>query len=303
MLPKTIGGKIPPKEHKKLITEDTVSDVIDRALLAKRTSLKGVRKDCMFGVEKFGPMWVAPLLTGDSMFFHPDDVNDPSICWPMSVGFLGYNYEDGERLINFSYWRSVEPQQLRGQYKFVSRKNVGLYTGALSPDGSFIAAVDYGGWDGSRWRSCRRIYFDAAFLNNVPDAGTAPIKLWNDLGENDVGTRVALGQSIALTMRYEWGAQFSRPGSPKVIVPTTPRGVLELFNDREKPEDRDRRAALRHWVTQHIRRSDIEDFVPVREHLRGELSFSWRGFDVTIKPSSFDLERAEQRKKAVMRNA
>jgi hypothetical protein len=301
MLPKTVGGKIPAKEHKKLITEDTVSEIIDRAMRARRTIRKGLRTDCLFGLEKFGPMWVSPLMEDGSVFFHPDDVNDPDICWPMSVGYLAPAYDEGERQISFSYWRSADPKLLRGRYKFIGRKNIAFYTGNLAPDGEFVGVVDYAGWDGTRWRSCRRIQYDQAFLAKIPDAGSAPVRLDKDAGEDNFGFRAALGQSIALTMRYEWGAQFSVNGSPKVVVPTTPKGVLELFNDREKPEDRDRRAALRHWVSAHIRRSAREDFAPVAAHLRGELSFTWRGFDVTIKPSTFDLDLAN--KKIVMRNA
>ena len=134
-------------------------------------------------------------------------------------------------------------------------------------------------------------------MDGVKDAGMAPIQRYVDTGENDVGIRVAMGQSIALTHRYEWGAQFSFPGSPKVIVPTTPRGILELFNDRDKPESLDPRKALKHWVSEHIRRAKCGSFQHVISHLRGELKFSWRGFDVEIKPAQFDLEKIEANKK------
>ena len=110
-------------------------------------------------------------------------------------------------------------------------------------------------------------------------------------GELTVGERAALMQSMALTYRYEWGAQFSIGKSARIIVPTTPQGALELFNDRDKPQDNDRRAALRHWVRQHLRKKPGGDFSKVREHLRGHTVFSWRGFDVVLRPSQFDLEQ------------
>lgn len=290
-LHKVVGGKIPPKEHKKLMTEDVVADMIDRTMNAKSENRKGLRRDCLFTPKDFGPMWVSPLIDDDMLFHHPAEINHPDICWPMSIGKLGYEYtrEYGES-ITFNYWQTVRPEVLRGQYKFVGRKNMGFFTGFVERNGDFVAAVDYAGWDGKRWRSCRRIRYDESFMDNVKDAGMAPIRLALDAGDDDVGIRAAIGQSVALTMRYEWGAQFSVKGSPKVIVPTTPDGIFELFDDRDKPEDRDRRAALRHWVRQHIRRSKPESFSKVSAHLRGALSFTWRGYDVTVRPSQFDLE-------------
>jgi hypothetical protein len=296
-LHKIVGGKIPPKEHRKLVTEDAVSDMIDRTMRARSISVKGSRSDCLFLPKDFGPMWVSPLLDNDTLFSAPEDVNSPDICWPMRIGKLSYSTsKEFGREIRFNYWQTVDGANLRGKYKFVGRKNIGFYTGILAPDGEFLSAVEYAGWDGAKWRSCRRLRYNEAFIRNVRGAGMAPVQMFSDTGEDDVGIQAALGQSIALTMRYEWGAQFSIPNSPKVIVPTTPRGILELFNDRDKPEDRDRRAALRHWVSQHIRRAKTGSFKHVPAHLRGEMSFQWRGYDVTIKPSAFDVEQNEKHK-------
>lgn len=294
---KIVGGNIPQKEHKKLVTEDMVSDMITRTMSARVITGKNLRQECLFTPSQFGPMWVSPLISDDTLFAPPEDINHPDICWPMSIGNLNYDFsKEHGRSIQFTYWQSVDPKKLRGRFKFVGRKNIGFYVGYLERNGDFVSAVQYAGWDGTRWRTCRRLGYEDSFLDAVRNSGGAPIKEALDIGEDNIGIRAAMGQSVALTMRYEWGAQFSLKGSPKVIVPTTPRGILELFNDRDKPEDKDRRAALKHWVNQHIRRSQAGSFRHVRSHLRGELSFSWRGYDVTIKPSQFDVEKNEAAK-------
>ena len=294
---KVIGGKIPLKEHKKLVTEDAVSEMIERTMAARPESVgKKVRGDSMFAPGQFGPMWVSPLINDQLLFAPPEDVNHPDICWPMSIGKLSAtNSVEYGREIHFTYWRSVDPKKLRGKYRFIGRKNIGFFAGVLGANGEFASAVEYAGWDGKRWRTCNRIRYDETFMDAVSNAGTAPIKAFLDKGDDEIGIRAACGQTIALTLRYEWGAQFSIAGSPKVIVPTTPRGILELFNDRDKPEENGRRTALRHWVNQHIRRANTGSFRHVRSHLRGEMSFKWRGYDVTVKPSQFDTEQNEAR--------
>lgn len=289
------------RELEKIRTEEGVSRLILRMMYARQemNGAKGVRRDCLFLPNEFGPMWVSPL-TGEpneSLFASPEDINSPEIVWPMSVGYAYENVTSDGQDIVFNYWETVPASILRGKYSFSGRYNVGWYHGRLGIDGNFLSAVMFAAWTGAKWKTAMPIKHDAAFMDGVKDAGMAPIQRYVDTGENDVGIRVAMGQSIALTHRYEWGAQFSFPGSPKVIVPTTPRGILELFNDRDKPESLDRRKALKHWVSEHIRRAKCGSFQHVISHLRGELKFSWRGFDVEIKPAQFDLEKIEANKK------
>ena len=286
------GGNIPPKEHAKLQVEDTVERILDRLIFAQPIRAKDVRSDCLFMPKEMGPMWILGFSEIDRLLFAPaEDVNHPELVWPVGIGFATpWTDETGFRTIQCNYWQSTPAKVLRGNYRNAGRYNMAWFHGQFIENNQFLSTVEYGTWSSGRWRSSGRIRADQSFLN-IHDATSAPVARFVDRGEEDIGIRCALGQSVALTCRYEWGAQFSIPGSPRIIIPTTPAGVLSLFNDRDKPHDRDRRAALRHWVSQHRRQAKRGDFSNVRRYLRGETAFQWRGFDVVIKPSAFDMEQ------------
>jgi hypothetical protein len=67
-------------------------------------------------------------------------------------------------------------------------------------------------------------------------------------------------------------------------LPATLGTVRYLLRDRELGNQK-RRSALLHFVRAHLR-----DTRPIREHLRGEFSCRWRGIDVRVLPSPYDLE-------------
>lgn len=297
MTVKIVGGKIPPKEHAKLKIEDEMDYMFERLMFARiNFPLKDIRRDCLFLPEDMGPMWAhIPHQDTGISYFPPDAIDDVGVVWPVEVGTIFHSRDNPEwgNSLQCNYFQTVPAAKLRGRYRFVSKYNIGWGGGVLTADGGWHPLLEYGAWHFNRWRRAQRVRYDDAFLKNVPNTGGAPISQYRAFGDDDIGKRCAIGQSMALTYRYEWGAQFSIGPSVRIIVPTTPKGVLELFNDRNKPADRDRRAALRHWVSQHRRRKVSRDgFVGVRKHLRGETSFSWRGFDVVIRPSQFDLDQS-----------
>lgn len=287
---KVVGGKIPPKEHAKLKVEDKVDYLLERLIFSKPDSIKGTRKDCLFMPHQMGPMWADTGIHND-LFFDPEALN-PKVLWPVSVGMVnhGRNDEWGDH-VHCNYWESVPAAKLRGTWRGQGKYNIGWFTGYLHSGGKFTSSVMYAAWHFNKWRNVDYVRYNSAFMDGVKNAGMAPIERVVQKGEDDIGRIAAAGHTAALTYRYEWGAQFSIGGSARVILPTTPRGILELFNDRDKPEDRDRRAALRHWVSQHLRKKAGGDFSKVRSHLRGEMRFTWRGFDVEIRPSEYDAER------------
>lgn len=288
------------KELTKLRTSEEISRMAVRMTHCKNEAdgMKGVRSDCLFKPNQFGPLWLPSAAHDvDVLFAPPEDVNNPEICWPMSIGYAHKELSREHDDIKFNYWHSIPAKNLRGVTRFTGRKNIAWYHGRLDKNGKFLSTVMYAAWDGRKWRTAPLMRYDTAFFNAVKDTNIGIMKRHIDKGEEDIGIQAALGQSIALTFRYEWGAQFSFPGSPKIIVPTTPRGILELFNDREKTEGRDRRSALKHWVGEHVRQSSAGRFHHVIDHLRGQLKFSWRGWDVEIKPAKFDLEKIETSRK------
>lgn len=108
------------------------------------------------------------------------------------------------------------------------------------------------------------------------------------------GHALLLGAELGLQFnrRYEWTASFSL-GGPSVCLVTDPLGAREVFKLRDVPPGKQRRAAIKHWVAQHWRKSrvDASEEIRVRQHLRGATSFNWNGLRVDIKPSQIDLEK------------
>jgi hypothetical protein len=292
------GGYIPPKEHAKLIVEDTVEYILERMIFHKEDDAPVTpRKDCLFKPEDMRPMWacVPSTFSDDRFFWHPKEVNNPQIVWPMNFGIVFHkrNEEWGNHLWCQNFI-SIEPKKMRGKVMRTSKYMLAALTGILHRENKWTSVKMYGSWHFGKWVDAGLPnYQDHLFAASDDIRGAAPVEKFSrrEKGEISVGDECAMGQSMALTYRYEWGAQFSIDGSPRVIVPATPQGVLELFNDRDKPADRDRRSALRHWVRQHTRKKQRGDFAGVRAHLRGETAFRWRGFDVVIRPSQFDAEQ------------
>lgn len=119
-------------------------------------------------------------------------------------------------------------------------------------------------------------------------------------GFNNAEVHINFAHGFAFTARYQWQVYLGTPRFPGITIPTTPSAALEVFRLREAPEE-GRRAALRHWVRQHVRsgpsdQSDAEE-VLVREHLRGSTEFRWNGLTCKITPSAFDLDRNERLKR------
>lgn len=89
--------------------------------------------------------------------------------------------------------------------------------------------------------------------------------------------------------RSSWVATFRTNADRSVSVPTDPTGIKGMFQMRELPEGRDRRAALLHWVSAHMRRNrkDPETEHAVRQYLRGSREFEWFGMSCKITPTEF----------------
>jgi hypothetical protein len=109
--------------------------------------------------------------------------------------------------------------------------------------------------------------------------------------------------SIALSMSYEWAVYFKESGSKVGIkMPILPENTKEVFSLRDIPEGEMQRKALCNFVKQHVRTTKAkEDTVLrqtlVKQHLRGETKFRWRGLDVHIIPSAYDLSKVKTTKK------
>lgn len=116
--------------------------------------------------------------------------------------------------------------------------------------------------------------------------------------QSEYGVRLACGLQFAED--WYWHVSLRWLDAPiGVRFVTTPAGARALFRLREVPEGAKRRAALRHWVSEHTRRhrrpDGSADLTWVREHLRGAIPFRWNDMEGLIQPSADDLRRLEDR--------
>jgi len=111
---------------------------------------------------------------------------------------------------------------------------------------------------------------------------------------------------LSLTYDYEWSCYIKEtPNSLGVRIPIHPSSSKEVFMLRNLPEGASRKKAIVNFVKDHYRtikgHNDNERQVLIQKHLRGELKFNWRGLEVHITPSPYDLRTIKTSKKFLKR--
>lgn len=113
-----------------------------------------------------------------------------------------------------------------------------------------------------------------------------------DAPDNHVTQMIYASVSAALVLRYDWTVRLALDGKPGLSFACSPSSARAAYRLRDLHPGKSRRDALLHWVSAHRRNDDIE----VSEHLRGKVSFSWRGISCEVIPSAFDREKEISRK-------
>lgn len=111
--------------------------------------------------------------------------------------------------------------------------------------------------------------------------------------------------NVRLTAYYEWFVYIrENEKSIGVKLPVAPENAKEIFALRDIPEGQKRKKAICHFVKEHYRnvrtRPEYDEEkrqALVKQHLRGETKFNWRGLQVNIIPAEYDLNRIKTRKK------
>lgn len=114
--------------------------------------------------------------------------------------------------------------------------------------------------------------------------------------------RFHLALNLSLTYYYEWSCYIKESeDSLGVRIPIHPSSSKEVFMLRNLPEGKTRRAAIVNFVKEHYR--TIKDLkgndkeILIKKHFRGELKFNWRGLQVNVTPSPYDLMKVKTKKK------
>lgn len=201
-----------------------------------------------------------------------DDGSEPAV-WPIDIG-VAMNFDENNT-IRIAAASSINPKVVRGVARRVSRWNLVYYFLEINEHGELIDhGSEYFGRFNKEWVSLLQGgNFVAGCSRSDPVSRAVPLVI-----------------GCALRQRYEWSAIFSFPYGLKLRYGCDARGALELFRDRDKPEE-GRRSALLHWVRKHWRKtSNPDDAKEIRKHLRGVTKISWRGMDVCIVPSEYEIE-------------
>jgi hypothetical protein len=200
---------------------------------------------------------------------------------PLNAAFISVNEDDAEG-IALHRTHAVNPADIRGRYTRLYRYNVIHTLAGLDGEGrGYGQRMIYGSPDGHHWRST--------------SSGFEPSLSRDEQWQ----TYIQIAHGIAFTREFFWSVRLGWVGYPTIRIPTDPVGAREVFRLRDIPEGRQRRAALKHWVTEHWRQNRHEpaEDVKVRQHIRGHERFVWNGLVCEIAPSVVDMQRLAEAKR------
>jgi hypothetical protein len=219
----------------------------------------------------------------DRWFFAPREMT-PAVLWPFDSCAVQTQYLEVEHEWNLFRVCTCPPALARNRVTITPRHIVMFRTGYLNTEtGKLEVETRLAGWIANRYM----------FI----DKGIAREGRWairddarQDLAVDDA---VRMHHSIAFRHRYLWHVAVGIEGRYAVSFETDPTGSMEIFKDRDLPEGKSRRAALRNWVGQHWRkrRTNPEADIFVKKHLRGAVRFNWRGFDCHVTPPQYEIEQ------------
>lgn len=232
----------------------------------------------------------------ERLFFPPGDVSWEDmngLPYDISVIKLASEENEGRKVLYEAIRnRRVPLKEVRGLFPLKTGRIIEHATTRIHTDGTHQPCRFYAEQRGGKWCCVGQPY-------EVAPHDQKPLE--------DITQRsIEMLRSIAFTDFYEWKVCLGYPSLPTIGLTTDPAGVREVFKLRDLPNGASRRTALRHWVESHYRKSkpENEDYdteaIKVIAHLRGETKFTWNGLQCEIKPSEYDIRRAEKlRKKRV----
>lgn len=120
----------------------------------------------------------------------------------------------------------------------------------------------------------------------------------------DVVNKINFSFNIKLSAYYEWFVYIrENDDSIGFKVPINPSSSKEIFQLREIPDGKQRKSAICNFVREHMRTlrtnemTNEEIQTTVKRHLRGETKFNWRGLQVNVIPSEYDINRVNSKTK------
>jgi hypothetical protein len=241
-------------------------------LLEERAATKSGIRTRFRELEPFGLGFNDDL---GPVLFDPDFASGNDVDWTQPLGLLTRHTEFRETP-NFqaTQVRIASLAELRGKGKILTPRVVALDLAWFEDDGRTSTETLYFSFITGQWKM-----------------------IWpRDVGTIDFAGKLKLLTQVQFERRYLWRAVIGTPSAPSISFNTDSEGARKLFKLRDVPEGKERRPYIRDWISEHWRTkpSNPEDSIRVREHLRGRTQFTWCGYQVSIIPSPFDLEKNEK---------
>lgn len=207
------------------------------------------------------------------------DAKPSDLAKPLNVSIVTPT-SDGTAKFTLIRNRAVTAKDVRGQILTPRRHLVKAQAAWILESGRADALTTLlGSNDGVKWTQVSNI-----IRTEIPDE-------W-------YSESVAVSYGMAFAEESFWAVTLGWIGQPSVKFWTDPVGAREVFRLRDLPDGRQRRAALKHWVSEHWRqnRTDHTEQKFVREHLRGAERFVWNDFVCELAPSLDDQRREHEAK-------
>lgn len=241
---------------------------------------KAIEPIMAMGEEKFS-LDVGYYYSVDENIKALDDPLDISILRSACTDETKEYYDPNIKFVAMRF-RSVSPKEVRGIAKRITPFIVEMSQAQINHDATYeTSRILLGSFNGSDW------------IDIVNRQGEQPLKIIYE--KQNI--------SIAICQQFLWPAHWRAIVETQIGCSmgfmTDPSGAREIFRWRDIPEGKERRAAIRHWVTDHWRqkKNSPEDLAWVRKHLRGKQEFVWNGYKVTLIPPKTEVEAALNQEK------
>lgn len=215
-----------------------------------------------------------------------EEMSDPAKWpeWPIDVAWCnklpaGLSAKNPNEAWVFHRMRTCSPKEARGRATIITPRMVSSASTFISAGGVRTPVRYFYAHVGGRWTLAHK--------------ETRKFKEYGYFDDESLLYDMDMAFTFSLTRRYAWSVCLGFDG-PSIRFLTDPVGVREAFRLRDVPPGKERRAALRHWVSAHNRKTRKDDaaLAEVRKHLRGATSFTWNGLRCRIEPSLLDQEQA-----------
>lgn len=210
----------------------------------------------------------------------PSDINNK-----YDISIIGNHFsekEDDTSLYWTSRFRSLPLRSCQGKVTRMFPSMAEFTMSIINKNGTYNSCLDILGFNGKKWVPVLDRGFDKYGFSH---------KSWSHRDE-EINRNSVAALGIAFSRQYMWRAVIGLENEASISFSIHPNASKSLFKLRDAPPNKDRRSAIRNWVSEHWRINhkdpDPDQSIEVKRHLRGQTKFKWNGWIVEIIPAPFD---------------